>query len=112
MSVIAAPLGLNTGSPWTYAVIAGSIAGSAVLPPLPSESMLATATSLAAAGEPNLPLVCVATTAGALLGTWPRTRWAARSAARHATGRPGPRGAPAAAAPALFVALHCRFDLP
>lgn len=59
---------LVTGSSWTYGVIAGSIAGSAVFPPLPSEGMLATATGLAVAGQLDLALVCLATSTGAVLG--------------------------------------------
>ena len=58
---------LVTGSPWTYAVIVGTIAGSGVVTPLPSEGMLAAAMSLAVAGRLPLPLVCLATSLGALL---------------------------------------------
>ncbi len=49
-------------------VVTGSIAGSAVFPPLPSKSMLVTATSLAAAGRLDLAVVCLATATGAVLG--------------------------------------------
>ncbi|MDI6100000.1 DedA family protein [Actinoplanes sp. NEAU-A12] len=62
------PLQLDATSPWAFVVIAASIAGSAVFPPLPSEGMLATAMSLAAAGRLPLAWVCVSTTAGAVLG--------------------------------------------
>lgn len=53
-------------SPLVYLLIAGSIAGSAVFPPLPSESMLITAMGLAAAG--NLTVGWVA--AAVILGGW------------------------------------------
>jgi membrane-associated protein len=68
MGLIATPLELVTGSPWAYAVITGSIAGSAVFPPLPSESMLVAAAGLAVAGQLDLLGVAVATTVGALVG--------------------------------------------
>ena len=68
MAAIVAPLEWITGSPWTYVITAGSIAGSAVFPPLPSESVLVTAMSLAVAGELDLVLVCLATTTGAWVG--------------------------------------------
>jgi membrane-associated protein len=62
------PLPLDAGSPWVFVVIGATIAGSAVFPPLPSEGMLATAMSLAAADTLPLGWVCVSTTVGALLG--------------------------------------------
>ena len=64
----AVPLQLDPGSPWVFAVIAASIAGSAVFPPLPNEGMLATAMSLAAAGRLTLPWVCASAMTGAVLG--------------------------------------------
>lgn len=54
------------GNPLVYLLIAGCICGSAVFPPLPSDSMLVTAMGLAAAGE--LALWSVA--AAVLLGGW------------------------------------------
>ena len=65
---VALPVGSGLASPWAYAVVFLSIAGSAVFPPLPSEAMLVAAMSLAAAGELNLVLVCMATASGAVLG--------------------------------------------
>jgi membrane-associated protein len=62
------PLQLDATSPWVFVVIAASIAGSAVFPPLPSEGMLAAAMSLAAAGRLPLGWVCASTAAGAALG--------------------------------------------
>lgn len=62
-----APLDVITGSWWAPVLIALVIIGSAVFPPLPSETMLVTATGLALAGELNLALVLLATTIGALL---------------------------------------------
>ena len=59
---------LITGSLWTYVVVTGSIAGSAVFPPLPSESMLIAAMSLAVAGGLDLAVVGLVTTTGAVLG--------------------------------------------
>jgi membrane-associated protein len=55
-------------SPWVYVVLSLSIAGSAVLPPLPSDSVLVTAMGLAATGELALGWVCVATTAAGWVG--------------------------------------------
>jgi membrane protein DedA with SNARE-associated domain len=51
-----------------YALVVASIAGSAVFPPLPSESMLAAVMGLAATGRLQLGLVCASTTLGAVLG--------------------------------------------
>ncbi len=59
---------LLTGSPWTYVAVLGSIAGSAVFPLLPSESMIVTAGVLAGTGELQLPLVMLAGAIGAFLG--------------------------------------------
>lgn len=53
---------------WSYPVLTATIAGSAVLPPVPSESAMVTAMSVAAAGELNLVLVCVASALGSALG--------------------------------------------
>lgn len=83
------PLESFVGSSWSYAVVTGSIAGSAVFPPLPSESMLATALSLAVAGELSLLLVCIATTTGSWLGdvaAYAVGRSISRQARRRAAG--------------------------
>jgi membrane-associated protein len=55
-------------NPWVYLVVAASIGGSAVFPPLPSDSLLVTAMGLAAAGELTLVWVVVATLFGGLAG--------------------------------------------
>lgn len=62
------PPHLLADSVWGYVLIVASIAGSAVFPPLPSESMLAAVMGLAAAGRLQLGLVCASTTLGAVLG--------------------------------------------
>lgn len=54
------------GNPLVYLLIAGCICGSAVFPPLPSDSLLVTAMGLAAAGE--LALWSVA--GAVLIGGW------------------------------------------
>lgn len=59
---------LISSSPWTYVIIAMTITGSAVFPPLPSESMLVGAFSLAAGRQLRVEFVCLATTVGAVLG--------------------------------------------
>jgi membrane-associated protein len=56
------------GGPWVYLLVAGSIVGSAVFPPLPSDSMLVTAMGLAASGKLTLAWVGLATTLGGWLG--------------------------------------------
>lgn len=53
---------------WSYPVLTATIAGSAVLPPVPSESALVTAMSLATAGKLSLILVCLASALGSALG--------------------------------------------
>lgn len=57
-----------TGSGWSYLLMALSIAGSAVFPPLPSELTLVTGMSIAVDGELQVLLVALACVAGALLG--------------------------------------------
>ncbi|GGJ94735.1 hypothetical protein GCM10010123_25670 [Pilimelia anulata] len=49
-------------------MIASSIAGSAIFPPLPSESGLALGMGLAVSGELHLPWMCVAALLGAVAG--------------------------------------------
>lgn len=57
-----------SASPWTYVVVLATIAGSAVFPPLPSETMIITAGVLAGTGGLWLPLVILAGALGASLG--------------------------------------------
>jgi membrane protein DedA with SNARE-associated domain len=54
------------GSPWAYVVVAASITGSALLSPLPSETMMVSAMSLAIGGRMNIAIVVMA----AALGSW------------------------------------------
>lgn len=56
------------GSPLTYLVIVGVVAGDALLPLFPSEALVVTAAVVAANGRLNVALVVVAAAAGALLG--------------------------------------------
>jgi membrane-associated protein len=60
--------GLSLPTQWAYVVLALCIAGSAVFPPLPSESILVTAMGLAAADQLGLAGVCAAAFAGAVAG--------------------------------------------
>ncbi len=53
---------------WSYPVLTATIAGSAVLPPVPSESAMVAAMSLATAGKLSLILVCLASALGSALG--------------------------------------------
>lgn len=54
------------GSPWVYAFVFGCLAGSAVFPPLPSDSLMVTALGLALAGELAMGWVVLAV----LFGGW------------------------------------------
>jgi membrane-associated protein len=60
--------GLSLPPQWAYLALALCIAGSAVFPPLPSESILVTAMGLAAADRLGLAAVCAAAFLGALAG--------------------------------------------
>lgn len=53
---------------WSYPLLAVTIAGSAVLPPVPSESAMVSAMSIAVAGGLSLVLVAVASAFGSALG--------------------------------------------
>jgi membrane-associated protein len=66
--VIGALTHLVSGSPWSYAVVFAVIAGDAVLPLLPGETVLITASVLAVRGDLDLPLVYLAAAAGAWCG--------------------------------------------
>lgn len=68
MRVFDSLVALLSSSPWTYAIVLASIAGSAVLPLLPSESMIITAGVLAGTSPLSLPLVVLAGGVGSLLG--------------------------------------------
>ncbi|HEV2772361.1 MAG TPA: DedA family protein, partial [Thermoleophilaceae bacterium] len=59
---------VRSGSALAYLIITGSIAGSAVFPVLPSETMLFTAGAAAGAGSLQVPLVMVTGAVGSLLG--------------------------------------------
>ncbi len=59
---------VRSGSALAYLIITGSIAGSAVFPVLPSETMIFTAGAAAGAGVLQVPLVMVAGAVGSLLG--------------------------------------------
>jgi membrane-associated protein len=57
-----------SGSPWTYLLVVGVCAGDAVLPLFPSETVVITASVLAANGRLNIGLVVAAAALGAMLG--------------------------------------------
>jgi membrane-associated protein len=57
-----------SGSPWTYLLIVGVCAGDAVLPLLPSETVVVAAAVLASRGRLFILLVVLAAAIGALLG--------------------------------------------
>ena len=59
---------VRSGSALAYLIITGSIAGSAVFPVLPSETMIFTAGAAAGAGTLEVPLVVVTGAVGSLLG--------------------------------------------
>ena len=59
---------VRSGSALAYLIITGSIAGSAVFPVLPSETMIFTAGAAAGAGTLPVPLVVVTGAVGSLLG--------------------------------------------
>jgi membrane-associated protein len=57
-----------TGSSWTYLLVFAVVAGDAVLPFLPGETIVVTGGVLAASGELNVALIAAAGAAGAFLG--------------------------------------------
>jgi membrane protein DedA with SNARE-associated domain len=59
---------LVSGSPWTYVAVLGIAAGDAVLPLLPSETVVITAGVVASSGDLILALVLTSAFAGALIG--------------------------------------------
>lgn len=60
--------GSLSASPWAYLVLGGSIAGSPLLPLLPSESALITAGVFAGSGHLALPLVVAVAAVGSFVG--------------------------------------------
>lgn len=62
------PASLISDTWWTYVIIAAVIAGSAIFPPLPSESMLITALGFALAGRLDLLPAVLAAGVGSLGG--------------------------------------------
>ena len=73
-----------SGSSWAYALIFAVVAGDAVLPLLPGETIVVTGGVLATSGDLNPVLVFLASAAGRS----PATRRATGSAASSAPGRP------------------------
>lgn len=61
-------ISMLSASPWTYLIVFASIMGSAVVPLLPSESMIVTAGVLAGTGALDLPYVLLAGALGAFAG--------------------------------------------
>jgi membrane-associated protein len=57
-----------SGSTWTYLLVFAVVAGDAVLPLLPGETIVVTGGVLAAGGELNVLLIALAGAAGAFLG--------------------------------------------
>ena len=53
---------------WSYPLLVATIAGSSLFPPVPSESAMVTAMSLATAGKLSLVLVCLASATGSIFG--------------------------------------------
>lgn len=73
-------------SPWTYALIVGVCAGDALLPLLPSETVVITAAVLAAQGGLDIGLVAAAAAVGAILGD-NSAYWLGNSGLSRLTGR-------------------------
>ena len=57
-----------SGSPWSYVLLVAVVAGDAVIPVLPGETMVIAAAVFAAQGHLNIALVIVTAALGALLG--------------------------------------------
>lgn len=75
-----------SGSAWTYLLIVGICAGDALLPLLPSETVVVTAAVLASRGRLNIGLVALSAAVGALLGD-NSAYWLGRSGLRRLTDR-------------------------
>ena len=84
-----------SGSGWAYVLIFAVVAGDAVLPLLPGETMVITGGVLAASGDLNLLLVFAAGAAGAFLGDsvcyWTGRKLGTRTADRFLRGERGKR---------------------
>jgi membrane-associated protein len=84
-----------SGSAWAYLLILAVVAGDAVLPLLPGETMVITGGVLAANGDLNLPLVFLAGAGGAFLGDsvcyWVGRKLGTRAAERFLRGERGKR---------------------
>ena len=84
-----------SGSGWAYVLIFAVVAGDAVLPLLPGETMVITGGVLATNGDLNLPLVFAAGAAGAFLGDsvcyWIGRKLGTRAAERFLRGERGKR---------------------
>ncbi len=84
-----------SGSSWAYALIFAVVAGDAVLPLLPGETMVITGGVLATSGDLSLPLVFAAGAAGAFLGDsvcyWIGRKLGTRAAERFLRGERGKR---------------------
>jgi membrane protein DedA with SNARE-associated domain len=57
-----------SGSPWTYLIVVGVCLGDALLPLLPSETLVIASAVLAANGDLNIVLIVLAAAIGALIG--------------------------------------------
>jgi membrane-associated protein len=75
-----------SGSPWTYLLIVAVCTFDALLPLLPSETVVVTAAVLASHGRLNIGLVVVSAAAGALLGD-NSAYWVGRSGLRRLADR-------------------------
>ena len=84
-----------SGSGWAYVLIFAVVAGDAVLPLLPGETMVITGGVLATSGDLNLPLVFAVGAAGAFLGDsvcyWIGRKLGTRAAERFLRGERGKR---------------------
>ena len=84
-----------SGSSWAYALIFAVVAGDAVLPLLPGETIVVTGGVLATSGDLNPPLVFLAAAAGAFVGDsacyWIGRKLGTRAAERFLRGERGKR---------------------
>jgi membrane-associated protein len=84
-----------SGSPWTYLLVLAVVAGDAVLPILPGETIVVTGGVLAASGNLNVLLIWLAGAVGAFLGDsltyWLGRRFGTAAARRLARGERGKR---------------------
>jgi membrane-associated protein len=84
-----------SASAWTYLLVFAVVAGDAVLPLLPGETIVIAAGLLASTGDLDVPLVAVAGAAGAFVGDsmtyWLGHRLGTRAAQRFLRGERGKR---------------------